>query len=57
LAWAIAWDKRKHDTWKAKPWRKKSLSEVLKEMNLQIVEAFAKALDEDMQQAINEGLK
>lgn len=56
LAWAVAWDKKKNDTWKAKPWRKRSLSGVLKEMNAKILEAFDKAIDEDLQQAINEGL-
>lgn len=57
LAWAIAWDKKKHDTWKAKPWRKQALSQVLTDMNAEILAAFAKAIDEDLQQAINEGLK
>jgi hypothetical protein len=57
LAWAIAWDKRKHDTWKPKPWRKKSLSQVLKDMNAEILKAFDKAIDEDLQQAVNDGLK
>lgn len=53
LAWAVAWDKKKNDTWKAKPWRKKSLSNVLKEMNQMIKEAFDKAIDEDFQKAAN----
>jgi hypothetical protein len=57
LAWAIAWDKKKHDTWKPKPWRKKSLSAVLKEMNVQILAAFDKAIDDDFQLAVNDGLK
>lgn len=53
LAWAVAWDKKKNDTWKAKPWRKKSLSNVLKEMNAMVLEAFDKAIEQDLQQAAN----
>lgn len=53
LAWAVAWDKRKNDTWKSKPWRKKSLSVVLKEMNKMVLDAFDKAIDEDFQKAAN----
>lgn len=48
LAWAVAWDKKKNDTWKAKPWRKKSLSNVLKEMNALVKEAYDKAAAEDL---------
>lgn len=51
LAWAVAWDKRKHDTWKPKYWRKKSLSGVLKAMNEMIVKAYDEALEEDLQKA------
>jgi hypothetical protein len=53
LAWAVAWDKKNNDTWKGKPWRKKSLSNVLKEMNLMIKEAFDQALGKDFQEAAN----
>lgn len=52
LAWAVSWDKKNNDTWKPKQWRKKSLSEVLKEMNELIVKAFDQAIEEDLQQAI-----
>jgi hypothetical protein len=51
LAWAVAWDKKKNDTWKPKPWRKKSLSAVLKEMNTVLLQEFDKAIDEDFQDA------
>jgi hypothetical protein len=51
LAWAVAWDKKKHDTWKAKPWRKKSLSAVLKELNQNVLAAFDQAIEQDMQEA------
>ncbi len=53
LAWSVAWDKKKHDTWKPKPWRKKSLSAVLKQMNELILKAFNEAIEEDFQQAAN----
>lgn len=52
LAWAVGWDKRKNDTWKSKPWRKKSLSNVLKEMNKIILEAFDQVIEEDLQKSI-----
>jgi len=48
LAWAVAWDKKKHDTWKRRPWRKKSLSSVLKDMNKVIIAAFDKAIEDDI---------
>lgn len=56
VAWAIAKSQQNFDKWKTKPWRKKSLSAVLKEMNQQILISFDKAIDEDLQQAINKGL-
>lgn len=52
LAWAVAWDKKKNDTWKAKPWRKKSLSNVLKEMNDLLLNEFDAAINEDLMDAI-----
>lgn len=51
LAWAVAWDKKKNDTWKAKPWRKKSLSSVLKEMNELIKKDYDKAAQSEMDNA------
>lgn len=52
LAWATAWDKRKNDTWKVKPWRKKSLGKVLRELNQMLLQAFDAAINEDLQEAI-----
>lgn len=52
LAWAVAWDKKKNDTWKPKAWRKKSLSGVLKEMNQLILQEYDAAIEQDLQQAI-----
>lgn len=56
VEWAIAINKKKFDTWRPKPWRKKSLSNVLKEMNRNVLLAFEKAIDEDFQQAATKGL-
>jgi len=47
MAWAIAWNMKKHDTWKRRPWRKKSLSQVLKEMNELITSEFKQAVVDD----------
>lgn len=55
LAWAVAKDKYKNDTWKPKRWRRPSLSAVLKEMNAEMLKEFDKAIQEDMDQALKEG--
>lgn len=52
LAWAVGWDKKNNDTWKSKPWRKKSLSKVLKEMNDLLLKEFDAAINEDLVDAI-----
>lgn len=51
LAFAVAWDKQKNDTWRAKPWRRKGLSAVLKEMNQLVLDSFNEAIEEDLQEA------
>jgi hypothetical protein len=48
LAFATAYTKLKYDKWKAKSWRKKSLSAVLKELNVQVLAEFDKAIEEDL---------
>ena len=48
LAWGKAWQQKKYDTWKAKPWRKRSLSAVLKELNELVLSEFDKAIEEDL---------
>lgn len=54
LAWGTAIKQRKWNQWKAKPsWRRRGLSKVLKEMNELIVEAFNKAIEEDIVQEFN----
>jgi hypothetical protein len=52
IAWAIAKDKKNKDTWTGKPWRKKSLSKVLKEMNVMVLQAFDQAIQEDFDHAV-----
>jgi hypothetical protein len=56
IVWAIVKSKQKFDTWKAKPWRKKALSTVLKELNQLVLLEFDKAIEEDFQLAINKGM-
>jgi hypothetical protein len=56
LAFATAAKQKKYDTWKSKSWRKKSLSEVLKEMNELVLKNFEQAIEKDWQEAINKGL-
>lgn len=53
MAWAIAVDKRKNDTWKPKKWRKKGLGTVLKEMNAEMLAEFDSAIDKDLQEAVD----
>jgi len=52
LAWAVAWNQRKNDTWRAKTWRKKSLSGVLKEMNEEMLKEFDAAIQGDLDEAV-----
>lgn len=57
LAWAVAKDKQKNDTWKPKTWRRKSLSAVLKEMNKEMIAEFEVAIEQDILKEGQEGLK
>lgn len=57
VVWAIAMSKKKFDTNKPKPWRKKALSAVLKEMNEEVLIEFDKAINEDFQVAIDKEMK
>lgn len=52
VAYAIAVDKKKNDTWKPKKWRKKSLSAVLQAMNKDMLKEFDAAVTEDINDAI-----
>jgi hypothetical protein len=57
LAWAVAWDKKKNDTWKSKKWRKKGIGTVLREMNEELLIEFDKAKDKDFQEGIDAAMK
>lgn len=48
LAFAVAWQQKKYDTWKPKPWRKKSLSQVLKTMNEELLRKYDEAIEADL---------
>lgn len=52
LAWAVAWDKKKNDTWKPKRWRKQGLGPALKEMNQRILAAYEAEIEAALKQAI-----
>lgn len=52
LAFATAYNQRKFDKWKPKYWRKKSLSEVLKEMNAAILIGFDEAIETGLAMAV-----
>ena len=56
IVWAIAKSKQKFDKWNGKPWRKKTLGSVLKEMNILVLSLFDKAIEQDFQRAATQGL-
>lgn len=51
LAWATAWNQKKYDIWNAKPWRKRSLSQVLKSMNEELLKKYDEAIEADLVEA------
>lgn len=52
LAWAVAWDKKKNDTWKPKLWRKKGLGPALREMNQVILASYEAAIEQELAQSV-----
>lgn len=40
FAWAIAINKKNNDTWKSKQWKKKTLVQLLKDLNKEIITAY-----------------
>ena len=52
LAFAVAYIKKKTDAHKPKKWRKKSIGDTLKEMNVEMLKAFDEAIEEDLQLAL-----
>lgn len=53
LAWAVAWDKKKNDTWKPKRWRKKGIGPTLTEMNRRIFADY----EAEIEAALNRATK
>lgn len=55
---AIAWNKRKHDTWKAKPWKGKKgmdLGKLLRELNQATLDAWAREVEQILVDGIETG--
>lgn len=55
---AIAWNKRKHDTWKAKPWKGKKgidLGKLLRDLNQATLEAWAREVENILVHGIETG--
>jgi len=52
IAWAIATDKRVNDTHKRRPWKRKTLREMLIEMNQETQKAFANEAEQLMKEAL-----
>jgi hypothetical protein len=57
IVWAIAKSKQKFDRWTGRPWRKKGLGSVLKEMNQLVLSLFDQAIEKDFQAGINKAMK
>lgn len=51
LAWSVAKDKQKNDTWKPKSWRRKALSSVLKEMNKQLLQEYTLVRQQELEKS------
>ena len=52
LAFATAYNQKKFDTWKPKYWRKKSLSQLLKELNKKIITEYKVELENAIKRAL-----
>lgn len=55
IAFAIAMDKRKNDTYKRKPWRKVALSEILKDLNRITLESYRKEVEQSLATSLSKG--
>jgi hypothetical protein len=55
ITWAIAKDKRKNDTYKRKPWRKVALSEILKALNRETLDAYRKEVELSLANSLSTG--
>lgn len=55
---AIAWNKRKFDTWKAKPWKGRrgiDLGKLLRSLNEEVLDAWARKVEEILASSIEDG--
>ncbi len=48
IAWAISMDKRLNDTWKRKDWKRKPISTLLKELNVEIISAYRQDVEKEL---------
>lgn len=48
IAWAISIDKRMNDTWKRKDWKRKPISTLLKELNVEIITAYRQDVEKEL---------
>ncbi|HMG90754.1 MAG TPA: hypothetical protein VK589_11865 [Chryseolinea sp.] len=56
IAWAIAKNKRKEDTWKQKKWKKSAnLGDLLKDLNTETIAAYARDIEGLLADAISKG--
>lgn len=56
VAWAIAWDKRKNDTWKPKRWKKAAnLGQLLKQLNAETTQAYTHDIEKILADSISTG--
>jgi len=56
IGWAISIDKRINDTHQRKPWKRQTLSELLKQMNYEVHEAFRQESEQLMANALQGGI-
>lgn len=56
IAWAIAKEKRKNDTFKRHPWKKESLPSVLKKMNIETMTSFADHIEHLFKLSLEKGI-
>jgi hypothetical protein len=58
IAAAIAYDKRKNDTWKAKPWKNRrgiNLGELLGKLNTETLEAYTQEIESTLVKSLQSG--
>lgn len=53
IAWAIGIDKKMNDTWKRKAWKRKPISELLKELNEEILRGYREEIEKAIASSIS----